>query len=149
MDIGIVQADQVTLVVPKGDLGAASAAELRQTLEELLDKGNTSLILDMGRVGYMDSAVWGELALAATRAHKAGGELRVYAMCSEMLAILTMTRLSRMVAVYPTREQVMVFDEEPAKNPSRALLVHSSFRRPAVTNLSPSVKPPGLRSPAN
>lgn len=149
MDIEVAQANQVALVIPKGDLGAASAAELKRTLDELLDTGNTKLVLDMGRVSYIDSAVWGELALAATRARKGGGELRVCAISGEMLAVLNMMRLSRAVTVYRTREHAMVFEVGPAKDPSRGVFVRSSFRRPAVGKLSPGVGPARHRSPAN
>jgi len=134
MNIEVMQANQVAVVVPNGDLNAASGMELKRTLQNLLDKGNTRLVVDMGCVTYIDSAVWGELAVATARARAAGGELRVCAMCGELLAILTMIRLSRVMAVFPTREDAMVFDREPEKHLSRDLLVRSPFHRAATTN---------------
>ena len=113
MHIEVIQANQVTVVVPNGDLNAASGPELKRTVEDLLAKGNTQLVLDMKRVAYVDSSVWGELAVAAARVRAVGGQLRVCAMCGELLAILTMIRLSQVLAVFPTREHAMVFDAEP------------------------------------
>jgi len=107
-NIEVLQANQVAVVVPKGDLN--TGVELKRTLDDLLAKGNTRLVVDMERVAYIDSAVWGELAVAAARVRAAGGELRVCAMCSELLAILAMIRLTRVMAVFSTREHAMAFD---------------------------------------
>ncbi len=134
MNIEVMQANQVAVVVPNGDLNAASGMELKRTLQDLLDKGNTRLVVDMGYVAYIDSVVWGELAVATALARAAGGELRVCAMCGELLAIVTMIRLSRVMAVFPTREDAMVFEGKPEKHLSRDLLVRSPFRRTAITN---------------
>ena len=109
MNVEVMPANGAAVVVPSGDLNAASGAELKRTLEDLLAKGNTRLVVDMERVAYVDSVVWGELATAATRARGAGGELRICAMCGELLAILTMIRLSGVIAVFHTRQLAMVF----------------------------------------
>jgi len=109
MNVEVIPTNQAAVVVPDGDLNAASGAELKRTLEDLLAKGNTRLVVDMERVVYVDSVVWGELATATTRARGAGGELRICTMCGELLAILTMIRLSAVIAVFPTRQLAMVF----------------------------------------
>lgn len=111
MNVEVMSTNQAVVVIPNGDLNAASGAELKRTLEDLLAKGNTRLVVDMERVAYVDSVAWGELAIAATRVRAAGGELRVCAMSEELLAILTMIRLSRVMAVFPTREQAVVFSQ--------------------------------------
>lgn len=129
-----MRANQGTVVVPNGDLNAASGEGLKRTLQDLLAQGKTRLIVDMERVAYVDSMVWGELAVGAARARAAGGELRVCAMCGDLLAIVRMVRLSRVMAVFPTREHAMVFDAEAEKNSSREPVVRSPFHRVAVAN---------------
>ena len=109
MNVEVMPTSQAAVVVPNGDLDAASGAELKRTLEDLLAKGNTRLVVDMERVAYMDSVVWAELATAAARARGAGGELRVCTMRGELLAILAMIRLSSLIAVFPTRKLATVF----------------------------------------
>jgi anti-sigma B factor antagonist len=111
MNVEVIPTSQATVVVPNGDLNAASGAELKRTLEDLLAKGNTRLVVDMERVAYVDSLVWGELATAATRARGAGGELRICAMGGELLEILRMIRLSALIAVFPSREFATVFSQ--------------------------------------
>lgn len=107
MEIKVIQAGPVAVLAPDGDLNRESAAEMRRALNDLLDGGRTKLTVDMGCVGYIDSSVWGELAAAAKRARDAGGELRVCAMGGDMLTIFAITRLSQLMAVYPTRERAI------------------------------------------
>jgi len=107
VEIKVMPASQAAVVAPDGDLDAESGAEMKRTLKDLFDTGHTKLIVDMGRVTHIDSAVWGELAMAAKRAREAGGELRLCAMGGEMLGIFAMLRLSRVMAVYPTRESAV------------------------------------------
>lgn len=126
MNIEVMRANQVAVVAPNGDLGAALGIELKRTIQDLLDKGNTRLVVDVAHVAYIDSAAWGELAAAAAQARAAGGELRVCAACGELLAIVSMIRLSRVMPVFATRENAMVFDAESEKD----LSLHGA----AITN---------------
>lgn len=109
INVEVMPMRRAAVVVPDGDLDAASGAKLKRALEDLFARGNTRLVVDMERVAYVDSVVWGELATAATRARGAGGELRICAMCGELLAILTMIRLGGVIGVFPTRELATAF----------------------------------------
>ena len=111
MNVEVMPTSRAAVVVPDGDLNAASGAELKRTLEDLLANGNTRLVVDMERVDYVDSLVWGELATAATRARRAGGELRICAMGGELIEILRMIRLSALIAVFPSREFATAFSQ--------------------------------------
>ncbi len=137
MEIEVSQVGRFTVAAPDGDLEEGSRTKLQRTLEALIAKGNTRLVVDLRHVAYIDSAVWGDLAAAATRGRAAGGDLRLCAMSGELLTILTMTRLSSVVAVFPTRDAAVVFEEKPAEEPSRDLRAGSPFRRAAsaVTNV--------------
>lgn len=112
MEIKVTQASRATVVAPEGDLDAAAGAEMKRTLTDVLDKGHARLVVDLGRVSYIESMVWGELVVAAKRAREAGGELRLCAVCGDLLAIFTMTRLSQVMAVYPMPESAMAFEGE-------------------------------------
>jgi anti-sigma B factor antagonist len=107
VEIDVIKAGRVAVVVPRGDLDAQSGGEMKRILQDLFDHGRAKLAVDMSSVAYIDSAVWGELAVVAKRAREAGGELRLCAMCGEMLSTFAMLRLSRVMAVYPTRESAM------------------------------------------
>ncbi len=133
MEIQQLQAKQVTVVVPSGELGAAAQADLKRTLQDLLDRGCSRVVVDMEKVGYVDSTAWGELAVAARRARDGGGELRLCGMSGDQLAIVTLTRLSQLMPVYPTRERAMSFDEAGGTIPGHV---------PPASNSRPFAKKP-------
>ena len=107
MKITVTQAGHMTVVVPNGDLDAASAAEMKQTLKKLIDAGKTCLIVDLDGVAYLDSAGLGELVSAMKRARQAGGDLRLCALREEVRRIFEMTHLNAEIAVFPTRKNAV------------------------------------------
>lgn len=107
MEITVTEASRVTVVVPQGDLDAASAAQVRRTLTDLLGAGKTRLVVDLGGVAYIDSATLAELVGAMKRARDAGGDLRLCALRGDVLQIFELTRLNQGMAVFPTREEAV------------------------------------------
>ncbi len=73
------QVDGVTIVDCSGriSLGEGSVI-LRDTVRELLGKGNKKILLNLGDVNYIDSSGIGELVSAYTTAKNPGGELRLW-----------------------------------------------------------------------
>lgn len=107
MEIQVTQSSEITVVAPKGDLDAASAAQMKQTLGALLDSGRSRLVVDLGGVAYMDSAGLGQLVNAMKLARKAGGDLRLCALSEEALRVFETTRLNKEMALYPTRQDAI------------------------------------------
>jgi anti-sigma B factor antagonist len=57
----------IVLLEPKGSLiGGEETDELRNTVNSLLEKGNKKLIIDLGKVTYMNSTAIGALVSAHT-----------------------------------------------------------------------------------
>ncbi|MBI4590838.1 MAG: STAS domain-containing protein, partial [Candidatus Rokubacteria bacterium] len=96
--------NQVTVVIPEGELDMAAAPEIEQTLKGLIDEGKTKLVVDLGGVSYLDSSALGELVRAMKRARQAGGDLRLCALRGDVLQIFEMTRLSQAMNVYRARK---------------------------------------------
>ncbi|MGH9773740.1 MAG: STAS domain-containing protein [Candidatus Acidiferrales bacterium] len=73
-------------------LGEGSAL-LRTTVQELLSKGNTRIVLNLGDVSYIDSSGIGELisVFATTRSH--GGEIKLIKLTKRIRDLLQITRL--------------------------------------------------------
>ena len=72
MDVKVTESRQVTVVAVTGDLDTASARQMKRALEDLLDQGKSRLLVDLGGVGYIDSAGLGELVRAMKRAGNHG-----------------------------------------------------------------------------
>ena len=105
MNIEVVQSNDVTIVVPRGELDMAAAEPLREALGELVDKGRTRLVLDLAGVGYIDSAGIGALVSGLKRARAVGGDLRLCGLGHDVRAIFALTRLDRAMVIESTRDR--------------------------------------------
>ena len=78
---------------------------LRDELRSLLAQGNKNIILNMGEVGYVDSAGLGELVGAYTTATNQGGSVKLLHLQGKMKDLMQITKLH---TIFPA------FDNEKA-----------------------------------
>ncbi len=88
------QIDGVTVVDLSGriTLGEGSIV-LKDTVRDLLSKGNKKLLLNLGDVNYIDSSGIGELVAAFTTVRKQGGELKLLNLTKKVHDLLQITKL--------------------------------------------------------
>jgi anti-sigma B factor antagonist len=80
LDIEVRDEQGVVVAAVAGEIDISSVARLRERLYELADDGGT-LIVDLNRVTFIDSAGLGALVGTARRAAEHGGSL--YAVCAQ------------------------------------------------------------------
>jgi anti-sigma B factor antagonist len=107
MDIDVTQSGGVTVVMPRRDLDMAAADQMKRTLTELVDKGQSKLLMDLGAVSYIDSSGMGALVAAMKHARSHGGDLRLCALQDDVRAIFELTRLIKAVTVHGTRQEAL------------------------------------------
>lgn len=100
------QVDGVTIVDLSGriTLGEGSVV-LRDTVKDLLGKGQKKILLNLGDVSYIDSSGIGELVSAFTSVRNQGGQLKLLHLTKKVHDLLQITKL------YTVFE---VFDDEAA-----------------------------------
>ena len=88
------QIDGVTVLDLSGriTLGEGSVI-LRETVRDLLGKGNKKILLNLGDVSYIDSSGIGELVSAYTTVRKEGGELKLLNLTKKVNDLLQITKL--------------------------------------------------------
>jgi anti-sigma B factor antagonist len=69
--------------------------------------GSRKLLVDLGQVGYIDSAGMGALVASLKHARSVGGDLRLCALQDDVRAIFEMTRLNRAVTIHGTRSEAL------------------------------------------
>ncbi len=94
MKISTRQVDGVTIVDCSGriTLGEGSIT-LRQTITQLLGKGEKKILLNLGDVNYIDSSGIGELVSAFTTVRKQGGDLKLLNLTKKVHDLLLITKL--------------------------------------------------------
>ncbi len=88
------QIDGVTIVDLSGriTLGEGSVV-LRDTVRDLLGKGNKRILLNLGDVNYIDSSGIGELVSAFTTVRNQGGDLKLLNLTKKVHDLLQITKL--------------------------------------------------------
>jgi anti-sigma B factor antagonist len=88
------QVDGVTIVDCSGriTLGEGSIT-IRDTVRELLSKGQKKILLNLGDVSYIDSSGIGELVSAFTTVRNQGGDLKLLKLTKKVHDLLQITKL--------------------------------------------------------
>ena len=105
MDIQVTQTGGVTLVVPQGDLDMGTADHVKRMLTELIEKGQSKLVLT--GVSYVDSSGLGALVAAMKQARAVGGNLKLCGLQDDVRSIFEMTRLIKVMAVHSDRQEAV------------------------------------------
>jgi anti-sigma B factor antagonist len=94
IDFSTRQSDGITIVDLKGriTLGEGSVT-LRDTVHDLLSKGQKRILLNLGSVNYIDSSGIGELVSAFTAAKKQDGEVKLLNLTKRVHDLLQITKL--------------------------------------------------------
>ena len=94
MKLSTRQVDGVTIVDCSGriTLGEGSVM-MRDSVRDLLAKGNKKIVLNLGEVNYIDSSGIGELVSAFTSVRNQGGELKLLHLTKKVHDLLQITKL--------------------------------------------------------
>lgn len=88
------QADDVTIIDLSGQIKLGEGASiLRETVKDLLGKGQKNILLNLGEINYIDSSGIGELIAAFTSVRKEGGELKLLHLTKKVRDLLQITKL--------------------------------------------------------
>jgi anti-sigma B factor antagonist len=102
------QAGDVTILDLDGKvtIGEGSVA-LRSAIRRLLGEGKTKILLNLGRVGYIDSSGIGELVSSYTAIGKEGGQLKLLNLTQKLQDLLTITKLLTVFDVYESEAEAL------------------------------------------
>ena len=110
MTLEIVEHDSggVTILELSGrvTLGEASQ-QLRTRLKEALGRGKNRLVLDLAKVGYIDSAGLGTLVAGYTSARNEGASIKLANLTKKFHEQLNITKLVTVFEVYNTVDEAV------------------------------------------
>jgi anti-sigma B factor antagonist len=92
-----------TVLALEGNLmGGPDAAGLNATLHELVEVGVRQVVLDLGRLQFMNSSGLGLLIGGASLLKNAGGMLKLACASEKIASLIKITRLENVFESYPT-----------------------------------------------
>ena len=102
------QVGDVTVLDMDGKItiGEGSVA-LRTAIRRLLEEGKKKILLNLARVGYIDSSGIGELVSSYTAIGKENGQLKLLNLTQKLQDLLTITKLLTVFDVYESEEEAL------------------------------------------
>ena len=108
MEIERLEESGVTVVTVRGVINfGESAREFSSYLQELLDAGVPSVLVDMSGIDNVDSTGLGELVGYLQRFEKEGRRLALYRPHRRILSLLRLTRLDEIFPIFEDREEAI------------------------------------------
>lgn len=97
----------VVVVAVEGQLIVANRQELKQLLQDALDRGDRRFVLDF-TPAYIDSSGLGALVSVNRKVREAGGELRLAGLNEDLRALFELTKLDTLFTIADTPAGALV-----------------------------------------
>jgi len=106
---------KVAVISPSGNLmGGSDTTDLHDHVKSLIADGIKNVVIDLGKVTWMNSSGLGSLIACMTSVKNAGGALRLSGVTDKVNSLLMITQLIRIFDTYGTADRaVAAFQEEP------------------------------------
>ncbi len=100
------QNDLSILEVMNNRIDSSSAVEFKDHLKGIIDDGNHQLVLDLGRVDFIDSSGIGAI-VGVLKYLGQKGTIAIVGMSQTVDRVFRLTRMDRVFSIYPTVEDAV------------------------------------------
>ncbi|MCG6959786.1 MAG: STAS domain-containing protein [Ignavibacteriaceae bacterium] len=108
MDIKINEQYQSVIISLDGKLmGGPFGEEMNKTLHNLLDEGKKRVVVDLSKVGFVNSSGLGILISGLTTMRNGGGDLKLAGISSKIDGLLSITKLNQIFEQHPSVEEAL------------------------------------------
>lgn len=109
--------ERTAVVSLQGDLDLWSAPQLKSVLSDLVAAGRSRLVLDLGRVGFMDSTGLGVMVGIHRRLDEED-RMAIAAAAPSVLRVFELSGLANALRVFASREAALSYVSEEAAQPT-------------------------------
>lgn len=108
MKVSVKEAGKVRVIDLKGRITLGSGdLELRKAVQDQLDAGNTSIVLGMQGIDYIDSAGLGELVACKKRASAKGGNVKLVMPSESVYKVLSIVSLHLVFEIFDSEAKAI------------------------------------------
>jgi anti-sigma B factor antagonist len=113
MSFNVSEKYNCVIIEFKGNvMGGPDAVSLNEELHDLIEKDKTNVVVDLGKVKFMNSSGLGMLIGALTTMKKAGGDLRIANATDKIESLLIITKLITVFKHYKTLDEAVASYQE-------------------------------------
>ena len=98
----------VAVLALKGNLmGEPETSEFRGRIKELVEEGFIKIVLDVGKLKWVNSSGLGAMISAMTTINNAGGDMRIANVTEKIKSLFMITQLVKVFKSYETSERAV------------------------------------------
>jgi anti-sigma B factor antagonist len=95
-------ANNITVVTIEGQLIVANRQDLKQIVQDAIDRGARRFVFDFSSTAYIDSSGLGALVSISKRVRESGGELRLAGLNEDLRSLFELTKLDTLFSISDT-----------------------------------------------
>ena len=108
MSVRVEKNGDVAIVSPEGNFfGGKETDELSRVINEMIESGNTKMVLDLGKVVHLNSIAIGILVRAYLNYQKRSGRIILANVDKRIQNVFVITKLSLVFEVTDTRQEAL------------------------------------------
>ena len=107
LKLGHYARDSIEVIDVQGEIDMYTAPRLRELLIDLVSKGNYQLVVDLDKVGFLDSTGLGVLVGGLKRVRVHDGSLDLVCTQQRILRIFRITGLTEVFGIYETVDEAI------------------------------------------
>ena len=100
LDITSERSEGVCSIALRGEVDVYTAPRLKEALVSAIESGCSNVVIDMEKVGFIDSSGLGVLVSALRRARENGGAVRIVCTRDNILKIFRITGLDKVFPIF-------------------------------------------------
>jgi len=100
-------APDVHVIAVGGELDMRASPELKKTIDQVLARGVSLLVVDLTAATFIDSTGIGALVAALKRLTKSGGSLELVCTEQNLLRVFELTGLDRLLSIRASRDEAL------------------------------------------
>jgi anti-sigma B factor antagonist len=116
LKLGHYAKDGIEVIDVRGEIDIYTAPRLRELLINLAVKGSCQLVVNLDKVGFLDSTGLGVLVGGLRRVRAHDGSLDLVCTQQPILKILKITGLTEVFGIYETVDQAIAAKGAPVRN---------------------------------
>ena len=100
----ISEGDCLVIGLMEARLDAVIAPSFREALINRIDGGRQNIVLDLSKVGFLDSSGLGALVFVLKHLVHKGGRLHICGVTPGVMSVLKLTRMDRVLKTFDSRQ---------------------------------------------
>jgi anti-sigma B factor antagonist len=97
----------ITVIKVEGQLVVGNRQELKELVQEAVDRGDRKFLFDFTPTAYIDSSGLGALVSISKRVREAGGDLRLAGLNEDLRSLFELTKLDTLFPISGTAAEAL------------------------------------------